>query len=417
MIIKVVQHNNMPRSVNYLYNKAQESKSTPVHPLYNSCKSKDVFLEKIHLLKSRYEQKNNSNLTLNNQIKHLIVAFHPSEKEIFNEIKDNVLKDIYKELGLEPENNYLNAFIHNDQSHPHIHLIFSRIGYDNKVFNDQNIGRRVGNIAQELSKKYGLKHSNEASKIQFTSKELYKPTSRSMLKKCISYAMNEASSIVDFQKILKDHGVSTKITKDNQIVYMTPKADPIKKERIPELIEFAKANSKNYTEYKRILNNNGLYVKQDKDTGKDIFSIQKVQTWSEDIMPAACRLMNLKTSIEKNQHDANYINLRDQLKTALISCKSLAELKAMLPGSNIKYTIQDNQLHNVKIEYGDYIIRLNEVIDKDLSIESGHSGAEYMKIPLIFTPHEFSDFEENRQKMMAKKFGKKHRQIGFKIQI
>lgn len=407
----------MPRSVNYLYEKAKQSKETPVHPLYNSSSTADDFMEEIQFLKSKREQETGKELTLNNQIKHLIVAFHPSEKEIFDDIKDEILLQIFDELGLDPENHNLNAFIHNDQNHPHVHLIFSRNGYDKTVFDDKKIGERVGDIAQEISEKYNLQHSKNTSKIRFTSKELYKPTNRSLLKKCISYAMNEATSLHDFQKILKDHGVNTKLTNDGKIVYMTPKADVVDKERIPELIQFAKDNSKNFAEYKRILNNNGLYVKQDRETGKDIFSIQKVQTWTEDVMPAACRLKNLKTNIENNQHDANYINLREQLKTALVSCKTLEELKLMLPGADIKYRVQDNQIYNITIDHDGYLIRLEEVLDKDISLESGHSGTEYMKIPIIFTPHEFSDFEENRQKMLAKKYGKKHRQIGFKIQI
>lgn len=62
------------------------------------------------------------------------------------------------------------------------------------------------------------------------------------------------------------------------------------------------------------------------------------------------------------------------------------------------------------------MIKLHEVFTMDVKVDNRIIRDEF-DIPIIFTPRFYDQHEEERQKKRMNKLSKKHKQIGFRIQI
>jgi hypothetical protein len=81
------------------------------------------------------------------------INFPPSE---------NLLNEKMKQIGLDyletngfTQNQFI-MFRHYDASHPHLHILVNRIGYDGSVLSDSNDFSRSENVLRKLEKKYDL---------------------------------------------------------------------------------------------------------------------------------------------------------------------------------------------------------------------------------------------------------------------
>lgn len=416
MIVKVIQHNNMTRSANYLYQKAQnDSNNAGADNKYLPHKTCDEFLENVKELKSLKSFERGKEQKLNNQIKHLVLAFHPNDREKFVQLKDTILQELFEELGINPENHLANIFIHNDRSHPHIHVLFSRIGEDLSVFKDNRIGVRMGDFAKKISNKYDLIFENPQPKIRLSSKELFNPTLKGDLLKLIDFSVKEAKSLKEFQKIMKEHGVRTKVTNSGKIIYMTPNPQTMSKEEIGHFIASLKKSAKSQQEFKKQLYLKGIYLKIGED-GKEIFSLKKVTVWTEEMLPKAAGLGGIYKQVKTMKHNPEYLALREKLQNAISNCETLKDIKDILPGCEMKYQIKGNQIYNLTFHHENQVIKLHEVFIMDVKVDNRIIQNEF-DIPIIFTPRFYDQHEEERQKKQMKKLSKKHKQIGFRIQI
>jgi uncharacterized protein YjgD (DUF1641 family) len=386
---------------------------TGSHDKYLTLNTADLFLAQSDILKDKYGDLTNKTLERNNNIKHLVLSFHHQDKERFDEIKDSIIDDLYQELGIDPETHLSNIFVHNDKGHPHIHVLFSRVGQDQTVFNDQQIGKRMGEFAKKMNKKYNLHHPEKNnSKVTIDKKYLYKPTYRGDLLKVIDYATKEADSLVDFQNILRRHGVQTKINNNSEIIYMLPNLNAPNKEEVKSIIDAARKNSKTPKEFKDKLQKQGVFIKVQKD-GKESFSVKKVIAWNEDTMPKACRLNQLYRNIKTNKHDKAYFDIRNLIKDKIDSCQTLGQIQDILPGCEMTYDVKGTKIYNIQIHYEDYSIRLNEAFTKEVQFVPSEI-AEYMKIPIIFTNRQHDNSWDKTQEYLAKKHNNK-RKPKFKI--
>jgi hypothetical protein len=124
---------------------------------------------------------------------HTSINFPPQE---------NLSNETMKQIGLE----YLQAngftqhqyimFRHFDASHPHLHILVNRIGYDGKVLSDSNDYQRSEKVLRELEVKYDLVKvtpSREAKERAMTKDEL------EMIKRT-----NVPSQKVQLQVLIKD---------------------------------------------------------------------------------------------------------------------------------------------------------------------------------------------------------------------
>lgn len=58
------------------------------------------------------------------------------------------------------------AFQHKDKPHSHCHLYINRIDFNGKAYNDYRIGKRSGEVADSISKKYGLQRPKEIKRLR-----------------------------------------------------------------------------------------------------------------------------------------------------------------------------------------------------------------------------------------------------------
>lgn len=414
MIVKVIEHNNMTRSVAYLYRKEEnESKNAGFHPKFVSCQSKDDFLFALNHLMEMRSDKTGRDLTVNNQIKHLTLSCHPSDSILFDILKDKILFQLFEELKIVPENHLVNVFIHNDKSHPHVHVLFSRIGEDLTVFEDGNLGRRIGEFAERISKQYGLKFGNEKPKISIDQRFLYKPTLKGDLLKLIDYATKEAEHLEDFREILKRHGVKTRFTSDDKVIYMTPNPALVPKEEVPMIIEELKLLKLSREKFKKELSKYGIGVKWN-DEGKEIYSRQNYKFWHEDKMPKEAKIRSLYKAIRTKRLDPKYLEARDILAKGINECETLGDIKELLPGCKMNFVQRGSKIMNVTIEYEDMLIRLHEVFTKEISMETSQYKDDPYKVPIIFLPRYFDKDAAEWERMQQWK-SKKRKKIQFNL--
>lgn len=414
MIIKVISHNNMKRSAGYLFHKAEvDPIKTGMHPAYALQSTKEEFISAIEQLRDMRFDDTRRKSHVNNQIKHLVISVHPTEREKFENIRDEILEKLFKEIGIEPENHLMNVFIHDDTAHPHIHLLFSRIGEDMSVVKYNDIGEQLGEFAESISKEYGFIHGNPSPKITFNRQDLYRPTDRTALLKLIDFALKDATSVQRYREVLKNHGV-TLIKKENgEIAYQMLNPKLVPKEDIPEKILDAKKFMHDKEQYEKTLLKSGIEVKWN-ELDQPIYSTKRFIYLNEANLPEMIRHNHLARTISELDHDPEYLKLRETISKGVEKCETLKDIKELLPGCEIFYKRVESRFENISLVYGDHYIRLHEAFEMDVRIDETRYYSNPLEIPIIFFPSGYSDkeFEEELQKMRAMKYGKRSKMIG-----
>lgn len=105
---------------------------------------------------------NNLNPRVKNRNLHVSLNFHKDDLPTLNE---ELLKEIAEEYMTEMgyEDQPYAVFQHFDASHPHIHIVSSRIGFDGRKINDSMERRRSKKISDSIENKHGLVVANDQS--------------------------------------------------------------------------------------------------------------------------------------------------------------------------------------------------------------------------------------------------------------
>lgn len=95
------------------------------------------------------------NPRIKNAVGHISLSFSPKDAP---RMTDTLMRDIAKEymqrMGI-TDTQYL-LVCHLDQSHPHCHLVYNRVGNNRKTISDKNIKIRNARVCRALTEKYGL---------------------------------------------------------------------------------------------------------------------------------------------------------------------------------------------------------------------------------------------------------------------
>ena len=85
---------------------------------------------------------------------HAVLSFPPGEK-----VTDELLEDLAGKYldGIGMVDTQFAIIRHTDTEHPHIHIIANRVNFQGKAISDSMIGRRGKAVAQELTRKFGLR--------------------------------------------------------------------------------------------------------------------------------------------------------------------------------------------------------------------------------------------------------------------
>lgn len=89
---------------------------------------------------------------------HISLNFSAQDSgRLTNGLMVQIARDYMRRMGI-TGTQYIIAR-HFDREHPHIHLVFNRVGNDGKTISDSNDRYRSEKICKELTQKYGLYHS------------------------------------------------------------------------------------------------------------------------------------------------------------------------------------------------------------------------------------------------------------------
>ncbi len=95
------------------------------------------------------------NPRLSKPVCHFSLSFSPQDKDkLTNETMTRIACDYMARMGF--VNTQFIIARHHDKEHPHIHIVFNRVGNDGKTISDQNDHIRSEKICKALTQKYGL---------------------------------------------------------------------------------------------------------------------------------------------------------------------------------------------------------------------------------------------------------------------
>lgn len=308
MIITQINHSNMKASINYLYNKLSDDKCNIVESMSSNKTFEDFSLD-IDILQKNYEDRSKRNLKKNSQMMHFVVSFKAEDKDLLNRSQESILNDVCLEMGIDPLDNNLTVFKHEDRNHPHYHFAFSKNAWSANRFNDAKIGWKSLDVCEKLNEKYNCAKPTKTN-ITLRRKHLYNPTDRGELIRTIQGALENTNSVSEFESFLYKHNVR-----------------PIKV--------------------------NNEYTFHFKSDGKRAY-------FSESLLPWKCKYNYIKDNIHKHSLETSDKQaLTDNIKK-LDSCKTIGDIKELFPDAQIEYSRNSNSITNVEIHIDNDVYHLNE---------------------------------------------------------
>lgn len=95
------------------------------------------------------------NLRLRNAVGHISLSFSPKDSvRMTDALMLDIAKEYMQRMGI-TDTQYL-LVRHLDQSHPHCHLVYNRVGNNGQTISDRNIKIRNAKVCRALTEKYGL---------------------------------------------------------------------------------------------------------------------------------------------------------------------------------------------------------------------------------------------------------------------
>lgn len=108
------------------------------------------------LMAADFEMQRALRSSLTKAVFHGIISFYPGEK-IEDKMMVEIAKEYLQKIGI--TNTQFAITKHTDKNHSHLHIIANLVNNNGEAIKDNWIGLKGKKIAQELTKKYGLKEA------------------------------------------------------------------------------------------------------------------------------------------------------------------------------------------------------------------------------------------------------------------
>lgn len=144
-------------------------------------------------------------------VKHVSISFSPEDAHLFpdNEQGDRFMAQLVDEWlrGMGITNAQYIVARHFDKTHPHCHLVFSRIDLDGNVISAFNERIRSAKVCKEIKLRHGLTFGNMTG--EKVNRDRLRPIQQLRLdiKSAAIAAANSSSSWAEFQHALEAHGI------------------------------------------------------------------------------------------------------------------------------------------------------------------------------------------------------------------
>lgn len=144
-------------------------------------------------------------------VKHVSISFSPEDAHLFpdNEQGDRFMAQLVDEWlrGMGITNAQYIVARHFDKTHPHCHLVFSRIDLDGNVISAFNERIRSAKVCKEIKLRHGLTFGNMTGEKINRDRLLPIQQLRFDIKSAAIAAANSSTSWTEFQHALEVHGI------------------------------------------------------------------------------------------------------------------------------------------------------------------------------------------------------------------
>lgn len=144
-------------------------------------------------------------------VKHVSISFSPEDAHLFPDNKqgDRYMAQLVEEWlrGMDITNAQYIVARHFDKTHPHCHLVFSRIDLDGNVISAFNERIRSAKVCKEIKLRHGLTFGNMTG--EKVNRDRLRPIQqlRFDVKSAAIAAVNSSSSWAEFQRALEAHEI------------------------------------------------------------------------------------------------------------------------------------------------------------------------------------------------------------------
>ena len=144
-------------------------------------------------------------------VKHVSISFSPEDAHLFpdNEEGDRYMAQLVNEWlrGMGITNAQYIVARHFDKTHPHCHLVFSRIDLDGNVISAFNERIKSAKVCKEIKLRHGLTFGNSSG--EKVNRDRLHPVQHALfdLKTAAIASADNASSWVEFQRALEAQGI------------------------------------------------------------------------------------------------------------------------------------------------------------------------------------------------------------------
>ena len=148
-----------------------------------------------------------------NFVGHISLSFSPNDKEkVNNDLMAQIAREYMRRMGI--VNTQFVVFRHQDQPHPHVHIIYNRVNNDgDAVMGDCNF-RKSAAITKALTREYGLtfgKGKKNVRRERLKGKDVIKYR----IYDEVNASLKSCSSWQDLCKVLSPKGISLDFVRDS----------------------------------------------------------------------------------------------------------------------------------------------------------------------------------------------------------
>ena len=156
MIAKITKGQDFRGVVNYVLDKSKNAELLD---------SQGIRIKSADSISQSFSFQSKMNTRIKKPVGHISLNFSAQDKnKLTNENFVKISKDYLMKMGISDTQYIISR--HHDREHPHVHIVFNRVGNNGKTITDSNDRFRSEKICKELTKNYGLYFAEGKEKVK-----------------------------------------------------------------------------------------------------------------------------------------------------------------------------------------------------------------------------------------------------------
>jgi hypothetical protein len=156
MIAKITKGQDFRGVVNYVLDKSKNAELLD---------SQGIRIKSADSISQSFSFQSKMNTRIKKPVGHISLNFSAQDKnKLTNKNFVKISKDYLMKMGISDTQYIISR--HHDREHPHVHIVFNRVGNNGKTITDSNDRFRSEKICKELTKNYGLYFAEGKEKVK-----------------------------------------------------------------------------------------------------------------------------------------------------------------------------------------------------------------------------------------------------------